>query len=44
MFVKEILIENFQCFEGRFHLKLNRKFNILIGDNEAGKFREGDKS
>jgi putative ATP-dependent endonuclease of OLD family len=37
MFIKEILIENFKCFEGRFHLKLNKKLNILVGDNESGK-------
>lgn len=37
MFIKEILIENFKCFEGRFHLELNKGLNILVGDNESGK-------
>ena len=37
MFIKEIIIENFKCFEGRFRLKLNKELNILVGDNEAGK-------
>ena len=37
MFIKEIIIENFKCFEGRFRLELNQKLNILVGDNETGK-------
>lgn len=37
MHIKEIIIENFKCFEGRFQLALNNGLNILVGDNEAGK-------
>jgi len=37
MFIKEIIIDNFKCFEGRFRLELNEELNILVGDNEAGK-------
>jgi len=37
MFIKEIIIENFKCFEGRFRLELNQELNILVGDNETGK-------
>lgn len=37
MFIKEINIENFKCFKGKFNLKLNEGLNILVGDNEAGK-------
>lgn len=37
VFLKEINIENFKCFKGRFNLKLNEGLNILVGDNEAGK-------
>lgn len=37
LFIKEIVIENFKCFKGKFHLKLNEGLNILVGDNEAGK-------
>jgi len=37
MFITELIIENFKCFGGRFHLKLNQGLNILVGDNEAGK-------
>jgi putative ATP-dependent endonuclease of OLD family len=37
MFIKEIIIENFKCFEGKFNLDLNKSLNILVGDNEAGK-------
>jgi putative ATP-dependent endonuclease of OLD family len=37
MFIKEIIIENFKCFEGRFPLEFNNGLNILVGDNEAGK-------
>lgn len=37
MHIKEINIENFKCFKGRFNLKLNKGLNILVGDNEAGK-------
>ena len=35
--IKEINIENFKCFKGKFNLKLNQGLNILVGDNEAGK-------
>lgn len=35
--IKEIIIENFKCFDGRFRLTLNKGINILVGDNEAGK-------
>ncbi len=35
MYVKEIIIENFKCFEGRFRLNLNQGINILVGDNES---------
>ena len=37
MFINEIIFENFKCFEGRFHLELNKGLNILVGDNESGK-------
>lgn len=37
MYVREIIIENFKCFEGRFRLNLNQGINILVGDNESGK-------
>lgn len=37
MYIKEINIENFKCFKGRFNLELNKGLNILVGDNEAGK-------
>jgi putative ATP-dependent endonuclease of OLD family len=37
MHIKEINIENFKCFKGKFNLKLNEGLNILVGDNEAGK-------
>jgi putative ATP-dependent endonuclease of OLD family len=37
MFIKEIILENFKCFEGRFRLDLNQELNILVGDNETGK-------
>src|SRR3990167_4091707 len=37
MHIKEINIENFKCFHGKFNLKLNKGLNILVGDNETGK-------
>ncbi len=37
MYIKEINIENFKCFKGKFNLKLNEGLNILVGNNEAGK-------
>jgi len=37
MYIKEITIENFKCFNGKFNLKLNNSLNIIVGDNEAGK-------
>lgn len=37
LFIKEISIENFKCFKGKFCLKLNEGLNILVGDNETGK-------
>lgn len=35
--IKEVIIENYKCFKGRFGLKLNKGLNILVGDNETGK-------
>jgi putative ATP-dependent endonuclease of OLD family len=35
--IKEVNIENFKCFKGKFNLKLNGGLNILVGNNEAGK-------
>lgn len=35
--IKEVVIENYKCFKGRFSLKLNKGLNILVGDNETGK-------
>jgi len=37
MHIKKIIIENFKCFEGKFCLELNKRLNILVGNNEAGK-------
>ncbi|MFC0512989.1 AAA family ATPase [Mucilaginibacter angelicae] len=37
MYIKNVIIENFKCFNGLFKLKLNEGVNILVGDNEAGK-------
>lgn len=37
LFIKELTIENFKCFKGKFSLKLSEGLNILVGDNEAGK-------
>ena len=37
LFIKELTIENFKCFRGKFSLKLNEGLSILVGDNEAGK-------
>lgn len=37
MYIKEVSIENFKCFKGKFNLKLNEGLNILVGDNESGK-------
>jgi len=37
MYIKNVIIENFKCFNGLFRLKLNEGVNILVGDNEAGK-------
>ncbi|HBD7440949.1 ATP-dependent nuclease [Legionella pneumophila] len=37
IYVKEILIENFKCFKGRFKLAFNKGLNIIVGDNESGK-------
>jgi putative ATP-dependent endonuclease of OLD family len=37
IYIKEINIENFKCFQGVFNLKLNEGLNILVGDNEVGK-------
>lgn len=37
LFIKELTIENFKCFKGKFRLKLSEGLNILVGDNEAGK-------
>ncbi|MBS1683976.1 MAG: AAA family ATPase [Bacteroidetes bacterium] len=35
--IKEVIIENFKGFKGRFVLPLNKGLNILVGNNEAGK-------
>lgn len=37
LFIKELVIENFKCFKGKFRLPLNEGVNIIVGDNEAGK-------
>lgn len=37
IYIKEINIENFKCFQGVFNLKLNDGLNILVGNNEVGK-------
>lgn len=37
MYIKEVNIEHFKCFKGKFNLQLNEGLNILVGDNEAGK-------
>jgi putative ATP-dependent endonuclease of OLD family len=37
IYIKEINIENFKCFQGTFNLKLNKGLNILVGNNEVGK-------
>jgi len=37
MYIKNLIIENFKCFNGLFRLNLNEGVNILVGDNEAGK-------
>lgn len=37
LYVKEILIENFKSFKGRFKLPFNKGLNIIVGDNESGK-------
>ncbi|QQG47967.1 MAG: AAA family ATPase [Candidatus Woesebacteria bacterium] len=37
MYIKEVNIENFKCFKGKFNLKLKQGLNILVGDNETGK-------
>lgn len=37
IYIKEINIENFKCFKGKFNIKLGEGLNILVGDNEAGK-------
>ncbi len=37
MYIKEVNIENFKSFKGRFNLTLNDGLNVLVGDNESGK-------
>ena len=37
MGIKEVIIRNFKCFNGDFHLTLHSGLNILVGDNESGK-------
>lgn len=37
MYIKELVIENFKCFNGQFRLELEPGTNILVGDNEVGK-------
>lgn len=36
MFVREIDIENFRCFE-KMHVVLDRNCNVVIGNNGEGK-------
>jgi putative ATP-dependent endonuclease of OLD family len=37
MYIKEIVIDNFKCFKGKFNLKLKNGTNVIVGNNEAGK-------
>lgn len=37
MKIKKIKISNFKCFKDKFELVLNDNFNIIVGNNEAGK-------
>jgi len=37
MHIKKVYIENYKVFPGKFEIALNPDFNILVGDNEAGK-------
>ncbi|MCY7123144.1 AAA family ATPase [Streptococcus mutans] len=37
MYISEITLENFRCFEGIKQIKLNPSINFFVGDNNAGK-------
>ena len=37
MFIKEVIIENYRCFEGKNSLIFNKGLNILVGGNDVGK-------
>lgn len=37
MHIKEVIIENYKVFKGRFSLELKDGTNILVGNNEVGK-------
>lgn len=37
MRIEKIKISNFKCFKEKFELTLNENFNIIVGNNEAGK-------
>jgi putative ATP-dependent endonuclease of OLD family len=36
--IKKIIIENFKCINDKFELDFKDGINILVGNNEAGKF------
>jgi len=38
MKIDKIKIKNFKCFGNFFEITLNADVNIIIGNNEAGKF------
>ncbi len=37
MFIKSLVLNNFQCYSGENELTFNKGLNIIIGDNGAGK-------
>lgn len=37
MYISKVNIQNFKRFKGLFSLELNKRSNILVGNNEAGK-------
>lgn len=37
MAISKIKITNFKCFKNTFEFKLNKKLNILVGNNDSGK-------
>lgn len=37
MTISKIKITNFKCFKSTFEFKLNKKLNILVGNNDSGK-------